>query len=182
MTSMLEVLREYKHLSAQKKRDGELPGALEARLSELEALVRAERERRGGSASVSSADLPAQRSSDSLAAQPLPRGSSRSSRADLPAQSSRADLPAQSSRSDLPAQSSRSDLPAQRAPSRAPSRARRAAPAQRARSKVAPKAEEAKTADVEKKSWLSDPQNRRKAMWAAAIVSLLLCPLSTLVF
>lgn len=179
---MLEVLREYKHLSAQKKRDGELPGALEARLSELEALVRAERERRGGSASVSSADLPAQRSSDSLAAQPLPRGSSRSSRADLPAQSSRADLPAQSSRSDLPAQSSRSDLPAQRAPSRAPSRARRAAPAQRARSKVAPKAEEAKTADVEKKSWLSDPQNRRKAMWAAAIVSLLLCPLSTLVF
>lgn len=41
MTSMLEVLREYKHLTAKKKKDGALPPSLEERLAELQELVRA---------------------------------------------------------------------------------------------------------------------------------------------
>ncbi len=41
MTSMLEVLREYKHLTARKKKEGQLPAKLEERLQELHGLVRA---------------------------------------------------------------------------------------------------------------------------------------------
>ena len=46
MPSMLEVLREYKHLAAQRKAEGSLPPVLQARFVELEALVRAETTRR----------------------------------------------------------------------------------------------------------------------------------------
>ena len=48
MASMLEVLREYKHLAAQKKTAGALAPALQTRLDELESLVKAERARRKG--------------------------------------------------------------------------------------------------------------------------------------
>lgn len=46
MPSMLEVLREYKHLAAKKKNEGALAPVLETRFNELEALVRAEASRR----------------------------------------------------------------------------------------------------------------------------------------
>lgn len=78
MTSMLEVLREYKHLAAQKKRDGSLPGPLEARLSELEGLVRAEREKKKAQTPMPSvtpaprAASRAQRSAPRRAATPAP--------------------------------------------------------------------------------------------------------------
>jgi tetratricopeptide (TPR) repeat protein/predicted Ser/Thr protein kinase len=42
MASMLEVLREYKHLAARKKAEGQLPDQLEARLAELEGLVKSQ--------------------------------------------------------------------------------------------------------------------------------------------
>ncbi len=45
MASMLEVLREYRHLAAQRKSVGGLPPALESRFEELEALVRAQASR-----------------------------------------------------------------------------------------------------------------------------------------
>jgi tetratricopeptide (TPR) repeat protein/predicted Ser/Thr protein kinase len=41
MSSMLEVLREYKHLTAKKKKEGTLPPSLEERLVELQGLVKA---------------------------------------------------------------------------------------------------------------------------------------------
>ena len=46
MTSMLEVLREYKHLAAKRKSEGSLAPPLQSRLDELEALVKAEAARR----------------------------------------------------------------------------------------------------------------------------------------
>ena len=42
MASMLEVLREYRHLAAQRKSAGGLPPALQSRFEELEALVRSQ--------------------------------------------------------------------------------------------------------------------------------------------
>ena len=46
MASMLEVLREYKHLATKKRTDGQLAPALQTRFEELEALVKAEAVRR----------------------------------------------------------------------------------------------------------------------------------------
>ncbi|MCK6552704.1 hypothetical protein L6R52_43175, partial [Myxococcota bacterium] len=40
MPSILEVMREYKHLSAMKRAEGSLPPPLEERLAELEGVVR----------------------------------------------------------------------------------------------------------------------------------------------
>src|SRR5689334_2044122 len=43
MASMLEVMREYKHLTAKKRAEGTLAPSLEERLAELEGVVRASR-------------------------------------------------------------------------------------------------------------------------------------------
>src|SRR5260221_324026 len=43
MASMLEVMREYKHLSAKKRAEGTLAPPLEERLAELEGVVKASR-------------------------------------------------------------------------------------------------------------------------------------------
>ncbi len=60
MASMLEVLREYKHLAAKRKSEGPLSPSLQARYDELEAVVKAEASRRKNHelAPSASSDIP----------------------------------------------------------------------------------------------------------------------------
>lgn len=98
MTSMLEVLREYKHLTAKKKREGALPPSLEERLLELQELVRANAPERTPPPETSPAPEPPVESSlgankspsaAGRAPKPLPRHDTAPPKARRPAQASK---------------------------------------------------------------------------------------------
>src|SRR5262249_34092917 len=75
MASMLEVMREYRHLTAKKRAEGSLPPSLEERLAELEGVVKAVKKNDGDPGDVqppppgtqSQANLPAQQTQQAQA-------------------------------------------------------------------------------------------------------------------
>jgi tetratricopeptide (TPR) repeat protein/predicted Ser/Thr protein kinase len=142
MASMLEVMREYKHLSAKKKAEGRLPPSLEERLVELEGVVKASRKSDGQPPAGNDAPSPVLASTPppvaQLSAKPRPAGLPRANNSTSgapPPRVQQTPMP-QIARSGSAASA---PPPAVRAPSRAQAPAKEVhVPEERARSREAP--------------------------------------------